>query len=94
MMMKKNYTPVYVYPLREDDGWGRLEGELPVKMTNDYLFRALLQSDNDTLKALLASLLKTDVENIQSAEVTNPVLLGEGIGDKTFIMDVRVFLIQ
>ena len=58
----------------------------------DYLFRALLQSDNETLKALLASLLKTDVENIQSAEVTNPVLLGEGIGDKTFIMDVRVKL--
>ena len=88
----KNYTPVYVYPLTEDDGWKSLTGELRVKMTNDYLFRALLQSDNDTLKALLASLLRIDVSDIRSAEVTNPILLGESIEDKTFIMDVNVEL--
>ncbi|MBQ9607292.1 MAG: Rpn family recombination-promoting nuclease/putative transposase, partial [Lachnospiraceae bacterium] len=88
----KNYTPVYVYPLTEDDGWKSLTGELRVKMTNDYLFRALLQSDNDTLKALLASLLRIDVSDIRSAEVTNPLLLGESIEDKTFIMDVNVEL--
>jgi len=62
--MMKNYTPVYVYPLTQNDGWKKLTGELPVKMTNDYLFRALLQSDNDTLKALLASLLHMDVKMI------------------------------
>ena len=88
----KNYTPVYVYPLTEDDGWKKLTGELPVKMTNDYLFRALLQSDNDTLKALLASLLRINVSDIRSAEVTNPILLGENIEDKTFIMDIKVEL--
>ena len=83
----KNYTPVYVYPLTEDDGWKSLTGELPVKMTNDYLFRALLQSDNDTLKALLASLLRIDVSDIRSAEVTNPILLGESIEDKRYHLD-------
>ena len=88
----KNYTPVYSYPLTEDDGWRRLTGGLPVTMTNDYLFRALLQSDNDTLKALLASLLRIDVRDIRKAEITNPILLGESIEDKTFIMDVRVEL--
>ena len=88
----KNYTPVYSYPLTEDDGWRRLTGELPVTMTNDYLFRALLQSDNDTLKALLASLLRIGVRDIRKAEITNPILLGESIEDKTFIMDVRVEL--
>ena len=88
----KNYTPVYVYPLKQNDGWRKLTGELPVKMTNDYLFRALLQSDNDTLKALLASLLHMDVKMIRSAKVTNPILLGEAITDKTFIMDIKVEL--
>ncbi|MBO6112541.1 MAG: PD-(D/E)XK nuclease family transposase, partial [Lachnospiraceae bacterium] len=88
----KNYIPVYVYPLTRNDGWKKLTGELPVKMTNDYLFRALLQSDNDTLKALLASLLHMDVKMIRSAKVTNPILLGEAITDKTFIMDIQVEL--
>ena len=87
-----NYKPVYVYPLKESDGWMKLTGELPVKMTNDYLFRALLQSDNEVLKALLASLLKMKVGEIRSAEVTNPILLGESISEKTYIMDVRVVL--
>ena len=87
-----NYEPVYVYPLTESDGWKELSGELPVKMTNDYLFRALLQSDNETLKALTASLLHMDQSEITSAEVTNPILLGESINDKMYIMDVRIEL--
>ena len=87
-----NYEPVYVYPLTESDGWKELSGELPVKMTNDYLFRALLQSDNETLKALTASLLHVDQSEITSAEVTNPILLGESINDKMYIMDVRIEL--
>ena len=86
----KNYKPVEVYPLVESREWMKLTGELPVKMTNDYLFRALLQSDNDTLKALLASLLHVDVEDIRTAVVMNPIMLGAAIGDKTFIMDVKV----
>lgn len=86
----KNYKPVEVYPLIESREWMKLTGELPVKMTNDYRFRALLQSDNDTLKALLASLLHVDVEDIRTAVVMNPIMLGAAIGDKTFIMDVKV----
>lgn len=86
----KKYRPVDIYPLVESDDWRNQTGELPVKMTNDYLFRALLQSDNETLKALLASLLHMKKDEIVSAVVTNPILLGEAIGDKTFILDVQV----
>ena len=86
----KNYTPVAVYPLIESDDWMNQTGELPVTMTNDYLFRALLQSDNETLKALLGSLLHMQKDEIVSAVITNPILLGEAIGDKTFILDVTV----
>lgn len=89
-MEMNNYKPVTVYPLVESDDWMNETGKLPVKMTNDYLFRALLQSDNETLKALLASLLHMQKEEIVSAVVTNPIMLGEAIGDKTFILDVTV----
>ncbi len=88
----KNYIPQYVYPLREDDGWKELTGDLPVRMTNDYLFRALLQSDNETLKELLTALLHKEPGEIVSANVMNPILLGESIDDKTFILDVKVDL--
>ncbi len=90
----KNYTPAYRYPLTENDGWKKLTGDLPVKMTNDYLFRALLQSENDVLKAIIASVLHINVEEITSAEVTNPILLGESIDNKTFVLDVSVDLDQ
>ena len=86
----KNFKPVEVYPLVDSNDWIELTGDLPVKMTNDYLFRALLQSDNDTLKALLASVLKMEPGEIKSARVTNPILLGEAIDEKTFVMDVKV----
>ena len=42
--MKKDYK--HVMPYRDD--WEKLTGKLPVSMTNDYLFRALLQADEKT----------------------------------------------
>ncbi len=64
----KEFKPVYKYPLKKNDGWKKLTGDLPVKMTNDYLFRALLQSDNETLKEILAAVLHIDVNEIRSAK--------------------------
>ena len=89
--MKKDEL-MYKYPIEENDGWKELSGELPVKMTNDYLFRALLQSDEKTLVALLTSVLKLETGKIRSAKVTNPILLGTTIDSKTFVMDVTVQL--
>jgi len=88
----KNYTPKFVYPLVKTDEWKKLTGELPVRMTNDYLFRALMQSDNEVLKHLLASLLRVDVSTIDSAEITNPILLGESIDEKTYVLDIKVMM--
>ena len=45
----KDFKPMEVYPLKRDDGWKKMTGELPVMMVNDYLFRALMQSDNEVL---------------------------------------------
>ena len=87
-----NYIPATKYPITENDGWKSLSGELPVRMTNDYLFKALLQSDNETLKAILASLLHMPINRIKSAKIKNEILLGTHIDAKTFILDINIEL--
>lgn len=67
-------------------------GPLVVPMTNDYLFRALLQQNNRVLKGLICSLLRLSEEEVLTAEITNPIELGTSLTDKTFIQDVKVSL--
>ena len=67
-------------------------GKLEFPMTNDYLFRALLQKNNRVLKGLIGSLLHMNVDSIVSATIQNPIELGKSFDDKTFILDVKVLL--
>ena len=67
-------------------------GPLVIPMTNDYLFRALLQRNNAVLKGLICSLLHLTAEEVSTAEITNPIELGTSFTDKTFILDVKVHL--
>ena len=68
------------------------QGPLPVPMTNDYLFRALMQRNNKVLSALICSLLHLDVDDVTSVVISNPVELGEDMDDKTCILDIKVCL--
>ena len=74
------------------DEWHKCSGKLPVRMTNDYLFRALMQTNNRTLTRLISAVLNRDLNDFRSVEVTNPIALGRSIGDKCFVLDVRVLL--
>ena len=65
-------------------------GEIPYNMTNDYMFRAVLQSNNKVLCGLIRSLLHVDEDTPLSAEITNPIVLGESITDKEFRLDINV----
>lgn len=67
-------------------------GPLSIPMTNDYLFRALLQRNNHVLIGLISSLLHLPPLDISSAVITNPIELGDTIDNKTFILDIRVCL--
>ena len=53
-------------------------GPLPYKLTNDYLFRALLQKNSYVLKGLICSLLHLNDEEVISVRITNPIVLGGG----------------
>ena len=66
-------------------------GSVKVGMTNDYMFRAVLQECNEALVALICSVLHLSRDTVHSAEITNPIILGNHLGDKEVILDVNVF---
>ena len=67
-------------------------GKLFVPMTNDYLFRAMLQSNKKILKGLTCALLGLKIEEVKSVRIKNPIELGEAIDEKRFILDILVEL--
>ena len=82
--MAKNYDHIMSY----SPCWKEMTGELDFKMTNDYLFRALLQKDEKTLKAVVSSFLRVNSDSISQIEVTNPIVLGEDIDSKEYHLDI------
>ena len=72
--------------------WLRASGPLRIRMTNDYLFRALLQRNNYVLKGLVCAFLHLPYERVKTAAIANPVILGETVDEKTFFLDVFVTL--
>ena len=74
------------------DIWHAASGPLVIPLTNDYLFRALLQSNNLVLKALTSALLELPLSEIRSAVINNPIILGEAINEKTFFLDISITL--
>ncbi|MCD8037717.1 MAG: PD-(D/E)XK nuclease family transposase [Lachnospiraceae bacterium] len=67
-------------------------GPLPYNMTNDYLFRAVLQRNNFVLCGLIRSLLHIPKEVSVEAEITNPIVLGDSISDKEIRLDISLIL--
>ncbi len=67
-------------------------GPLRFNMTNDYMFRAVLQTNNKVLRGLICSLLHLSEKDVISVEITNPIILGEAIDNKEFRLDINVLL--
>ena len=69
-----------------------VSGEIRYNMTNDFMFKCVLQNNNHVLIRLLCSLLHLKEEEISSATVTNPIKPGDTIDGKTVILDVHVLM--
>ena len=67
-------------------------GEIAYNMTNNYMFRYILQENKKVLKGLIAALLHLNPENIRSVEIRNPINLSEDVSGKEFILDIEVLL--
>ncbi len=61
-------------------------------LTNDYMFKTVFQNSNLALRGLLCAILDLNSQQIISCEVTNPIILGQSINNKTCILDIRVRL--
>lgn len=67
-------------------------GVIRYNMTNDYMFRYILQKNKKVLKGLICALLHLKPEQIKKVEVTNPIDLGADIKDKEFVLDIDVLM--
>ncbi len=65
---------------------------LPYRLTNDYLFRAVFQSRPKALEGLCRSVLHLSPEDAVTVEIRNPVILGQQINSKEFILDLAVIV--
>ena len=67
-------------------------GKIDYQMTNDYMFHAALQKNPKVLKSLICSLLRLHPQEIRSIQIINPIILGETVDEKTFILDINIVL--
>ena len=67
-------------------------GVIQYNMTNNYMFRYILQENKKVLKGLISAVLHLDPSEIQSVEIQNPINLSEDVEGKEFILDIRVML--
>ena len=64
---------------KDINSWQNATGPLTIPMTNDYLFRALLQRNNFVLRGLIAALLHLNESDIISVFITNPIKLAQNV---------------
>lgn len=69
-----------------------LKGKIRYRLTNDYMFRAVMQKNNNVLKHLICALLNLSVEEVKDLTIQNPIELGKEIDSKTCILDIKVLL--
>lgn len=89
VMPMANITPEAV---AADTAYLQATGKLPYSLTNDYLFRALLQKNNRVLTHLICALLHLQPNEVETVTIENPIVLGEALDSKSFVLDIRVRL--
>lgn len=67
-------------------------GKLQYNMTNDYMFRTVIQRDKETLIGIICSVLQIPRELILNVKIENPIVPGESIEDKEYQLDILVSL--
>ena len=67
-------------------------GTIRYNMTNDYMFRYILQGNQKVLKGLICALLHLHPKKIKTIKITNPINLSENIDGKEFILDINILL--
>lgn len=72
--------------------YAEASGAIRYNMTNNYMFRYILQKNKKVLKGLICALLHLRPEEIIEIEITNPIDLAGDVSGKEFILDIKVML--
>ena len=67
-------------------------GQIDYTLLNDYMFHIVLQNNEPVLCGLVSSLLHLPPAEILSIQIMNPILPGEAISNKEFVLDIQIFL--
>ena len=67
-------------------------GQIDYTLLNDYMFHIVLQNNEPVLRGLVSSLLHLPSTEILSIQIMNPILPGEAISNKEFVLDIQIFL--
>ena len=59
-------------------------GKIDYNMTNNYMFRYILQKNQKVLKGLICSLLHLKPETVKNVAIKNPINLSENVTGKEF----------
>lgn len=66
-------------------------GQIDYTLLNDYMFHIVLQNNEPVLRGLVSSLLHLPPAEILSIQIMNPILPGEAISNKEFVLDIQIF---
>lgn len=67
-------------------------GKLKYPLTNDFMFKAVLQRNQMALKGLLCALLHMRMEEIAEIRILNPIEIGGIIDEKMMMLDLKLEL--
>ena len=67
-------------------------GKLRYPLTNDFMFKAVLQRNQTALKGLLCALLNMRMEEIVVVRIQNPIEIGGMIDEKKMMLDLKLEL--
>ena len=89
-MTRNTFTEEPVKPEHKD--YKTLTGTIRYRLTNDYMFRAVMQKNKNILKHLVCAILGIQPETVSELDICNPIVLGEEINAKSCILDIKVLL--
>jgi len=92
--ISQNRVPLRADPSRKlppVNDWHELSGKINYSLCNDYLFRALMQTDPDALNYLISCLLELPLDTL-NVVIQNPIELGDQIDDKDYVLDLKVLV--
>ena len=75
-----------------DTSYKNAIGSISYNMTNDYMFRFVLQKNAHVLKGLVCSILHLSPNKISSITITNPISLGDDLDDNTISLNICIVL--